>query len=234
VLTITIKALNFIKLCQKIVQDAKKNYWKLKDYDLAHVRNIMALSKKLKIAPVLIIREILKKRGYSRTEINKILRKEMDIPLDLKKKVDIACINDPVYSPLGLEYAKKRGIEGESIINSWLLSKGLSFKRDLGCGVSFPDFLLEKPIKIFEKSVIWIESKCYFGGVREMKENEKQFKKFDPLGDGVIIYWFGFEKEFNRYLLAGEKFKELLPKDLKSKVDELLNFIPPEFLHLLQ
>ncbi|MHA1380042.1 MAG: TPD domain-containing protein [Candidatus Helarchaeota archaeon] len=221
-------------MCQKIVEDTKKNYWKLKKYNLTTKTNILSLSKQIKVAPVLIIREILKRRNYSRNEINDILRDEFSNPSDLKEKIKLACLNDPVYSPLGVEYARKRGEEGEDIINSWLLSKNLHFKRDLGNGVSHPDFLLEKPIKIFNKEIIWIESKCYFGGKKELIDDEPQFKRFDPLGDGVIVYWFGYDKSSKRYFISGEEIIKLLPDSLKIRVRELLDFIPPEFLHLIK
>ncbi|MFX0142184.1 MAG: TPD domain-containing protein [Candidatus Hodarchaeota archaeon] len=230
---ISVQGLKFIKLCQKIVQDSKRNFWKLKKQDLSPNINIISLSRKLKVAPVLIIREILKNRGNSRNSINQILRKEISAPSELEDLIKIACRNDPVYSPLGLKLSRVRGQEGEKIIKLWLESKGLKFERDLGSGISFPDFLLEKPIKIFEKSVIWIESKCYFGDKEELQEDEEQFKRFDSMGEGVIIYWFGFEKKSKHFMLSGEDFKKLLPSELKLKVDELLNFIPKEFIHLL-
>ncbi len=196
--------------------------------------DVLLVSNKLKVAPVLVVRELLKNMGHSRKIINKILNKEIKVSQEIEAKIDKACLNDPVYSPLGVEYAKKRGEDGENILNLWLILKNLKFERDLGSGTPFPDFLLEKPIKIFGRPVSWIESKCYYGGTAELKEDEEQFKKFNSMGEGVIIYWFGHEKKTSRYLLSGENLRTLLPDDLKSKVDELLNFIPPEFLHLLK
>lgn len=230
---ISVQGLKFIKLCQRIVQDSKKNFWRLKKYKLSPKTKIISVSKKLKVAPVLIIREILKRREYSRNDINKILRKEISAPSELEDLIELACRNDPVYSPLGLKLSRERGEEGENLIKLWLESKGLKFERDLGSGISFPDFYLEKPIDIFGNSIVWIESKCYYGEEEELIEDEEQFKRFDSMGKGVIIYWFGFEKKTKRFMISGMDFKKLLPQQLKSKVDSLLNFVHKGFIHLL-
>lgn len=217
-----------------MVQDARRNFWKLKDFEFSPTDNIFSISKKLEVPPVLIIRSYLKNQGYSKSEINKILRKELETPLGLEDQLQSACLNDPVYSPLGLDLAKQRGLEGENIIKLWLISRGLKFQQDLRSDVSFPDFLLEKAIEIFNSSIIWIESKCYFGGELELIEDEIQFQKFDTFGKGLIIYWFGYEKKSNRFILSGEEFKKILPNELKQQVDALLNYIPKEFLHLIK
>ena len=216
------------------MRDVRKNFWKLKKLKPSPKTDVLALSKKTHVAPILIVREILKTKGYNRKEINRFLRNEDEIPSDLKEMLEIASANDPVYSQKGLDYAKQRGEEGEQIINLWLESKGLKFVRDSGSVISLPDLLLEKPITMFNKSIQWVESKCYYGGQREMKEDEKQFKRFDAMGNGVVIYWFGYKKPVKRFIISGEEFKKLLPKDLIERVDKLLNFIPPEFAHLLK
>ncbi len=217
------------KFCQSLVRRAKKNFWKLKDAKLGD--DVVAEAKKLGLPPVLVVREILKRKGFTKSRINQALRNPSILPPKLAGVVRRAEANDPVFSPRGTDYSKWKGDLGEEILCEWLEMQGIKFERDLGRGL--PDLLFKEDIVFMNKKIRWIESKASYGDEIEAKNNMKQFKKFDALGDGVIVYWFGVEGEHNRVVVSGEEVRALLPKKLRAKVDQLLSYVPPDFRNLI-
>lgn len=223
------KGVKFVRLCQEYVRKAKKNFWKLGKTQLNG--EIISLSKKLDLPPIMVVRAILKDNGLTKKEINQALKMEIELEPELQALIKKACKWDPVYSAEGIQYSKWRGDEGENVLATWLDMLGLKYEQDLGKGL--PDFVLKKPLKLFGKEVNWIESKASFGDQMERKLDEPQFKRFDAYGVGAIVYWPGYHGEFQRFLISGEKLMTLFPKELQGRVRRLLEYVPASFNHLL-
>ena len=62
-----------------------------------------------------------------------------------------------------------------------------------------------------------------------MKRHAKQFSNFDSFGKGCIVFWFGYEKNKDYFLISGTAIKKLMPDFLQKRVDKMLDFIPPEY-----
>jgi hypothetical protein len=212
------------------VEQTKKNYWRLKKSKLEG--DILNLSDELKLPPAIIVRELLNRKGLTRSQINKALSGKFEVGKKFEKVIEIANANDPVFSPKGNEYSKWRGDEGEKILALWLDHQNMKYERDLGKGI--PDFLLKKNIKIGGEDLKWIESKASFGDLKTRKSDERQFKKFDGYGHGVVIYWFGVQGQSKRRLITYMDILKLLPKNLQNEVKLFLNQVPPEFKHLIR
>ena len=136
--------------------------------------------------------------------------------------IKIALENDFINSPLANKRAKDRGLEGELILREWLDHLGLEYDIDLANGVSTPDLVLAEPMKLFGRKVDYIESKCSFGSKFDLKRHAKQFSNFKSFGFGCIIFWFGYEKNKNYFLISGNALKKLMPDFLKKRVEEML------------
>ena len=103
--------------------------------------------------------------GHGTKLIKKYFNPHYITAIDLDEKmIQIANINDPVFSPKGTDYGKWRGEEGERILALWLDQSNMKYERDLGKGI--PDFLLKKSIKINGEDLNWIESKATFGDLK--------------------------------------------------------------------
>lgn len=220
----------FVRLCQRLVEQAKKNHWKLKKFPLRG--DVLILSEKLELPPTMIARAILAKQGFKRTEINKALSAMIRLDPRLQGLVEIANANDPVFSPKGIEYSKWRGEEGERILSLWLDHLDVEYERDLGRGI--PDFLLKKRIILQGEEINWIESKASFGDPKNRRSDEAQFRRFDKYGPGVVIYWFGLEGLSKRRIITYIDILNLLPQNLQDEAVRFLNYVPPEFKHLVR
>ena len=101
--------------------------------------------------------------------------------------------------------------------------------RAIGLSGKTPDFLLKKSIKICDRDVCWIESKALFGELKEHRNYErKQFSEYSKCyGDGLVIYWFGFETDIlkekeDSYQVADF---ELLINDFPGRVNRFLTSV---------
>jgi hypothetical protein len=223
------RGVTFVRLCQSEVEKAKKNHWKLSKVPLKG--DIIQLAEELELPPVMIARSILAKKGLTKNEINRALSGQIQLEPKLQAMIQIANTSDPVFSPKGTDYSKWRGDEGERILALWLDQLNVKYERDLGKGI--PDFLLKKPLELRGEKVDWIESKATFGDPRTRKSDEKQFKRFDGYGVGVVVYWFGIQGKSSRKLITYMDLLKLLPNSLRSQVESFLNYVPPEFEHLI-
>lgn len=224
------RGVTFVRLCQRMVSQAKRNHWKLEKFPLSG--DILDLSVKLELPPTMIARALLSKKGLTRVQINKALSGNIRLDPNLEALINQANGNDPVFSPKGIEYSKWRGDTAEKILALWLDSLEREYERDLGRGI--PDFLLKKSMSVAGHDVNWIESKASFGDPRTRKNDEPQFKRFDAYGPGVVIYWFGIEGPSHRKVITYMDILNHLPKDLQDETRSFLDYVPPEFKHLVR
>ena len=229
--------IEFIKYCQNIIEQVKKNAWRLNKLTKEDInKDVLLLAKETNTSPMMVFRQKLKLLGFSKKSIKQILFNDVEkIPPFLKNDFLVAVYNDPVFSPFGMKFFDKLGIDGENIIKEWLQYEGIKFKMDPRNGrLSIPDFLLEKPIIIFNHKIKWIESKCSYGDISTYNNHKSQFSKFDNLygNNGCIVYWFGFVDEIKddiHLFLSYKDILELVPKFLHPKIFDLINDVPEEF-----
>lgn len=189
---------------QVMVQIATKKYHKIKHLaPKLHAqwksgKSFLKIAKKIEFSPVLTGLLILKEEGISRKMYRKYLNNIADLDdKRLKKELAEVIDNDIVYSPKGNEIQARRGQKGEELLNEWLTKCNIEFQTEKEIANTYkktPDFLLEKPINVRGIDVHWIESKATFGTRREIKKNLKnQLLPYrELLGNGMVIYWFGF------------------------------------------
>ena len=225
------KGLGYIKFIQKERENAIRNSWKLKNVTLKQKnQNLLKYSKKLKLPPILIVKKFLQLEGYTKRECNEAIEGTLEVNEFYSELINIALENDFINSPLANKRAKDRGLEGELILREWLDHLGKPFDIDLANGVSTPDLVLHEPMKLFGREVKYIESKCSYGSKFDMKRHAKQFSNFDSFGKGCIVFWFGYEKNKDYFLISGTAIKKLMPDFLQKRVDKMLDFMPPEYV----
>jgi len=197
--------------------------------------DILRDAQNLQVAPVMIIRRLLQLEGFTKREIKEIIAENYPPPAYLKDALEVALNNDPIFSPKGIQYSKKRGRIGEDLIAEWLDTQSIEYTRDLGQGG--PDLLLKTPIKLDihgrVKEFNWIESKASYGDSFEIKRNRAQFCKYEPLGQGLIFYWYGVEVQNEWNVFIWKDLYRLVDRPLKMRIRKFIAFVPPEFKHLL-
>jgi len=77
---------------------------------------ILEVSNAIEISPVMIIRHLLKLEGLSKRAVKETIEGIVPPPEYLKESLEIALRNDPVFSPEGIQYSKRRGQTGEDLI----------------------------------------------------------------------------------------------------------------------
>ena len=199
--------------------------------------DILKVANAIEVAPVMVIRHLLKLEGFSKRAVKEITEGKVPPPEHLHESLETALRNDPVFSPKGIQYSKRRGKIGEDLIAEWLDSQALEYTRDVGQGG--PDLMLKTPIRLDIvgklKEFNWIESKASFGDAFAIKRNRAQFRKYDELGRGLIFYWYGIERN---QPIAWDVFTwkdlfKLVEPSLKAKIKEFISFVPLEFRFLI-
>lgn len=214
------------------------NFKKLQNLAKADLAgDILEVSNAIEVAPVMIIRHLLKLEGLSKRAVKEIIEGTVPPPEYLKESLEIALRNDPVFSPKGIQYSKRRGKIGEDLIAEWLDSQALEYTRDIGQGG--PDLLLKNPIRLDIagklKEFDWIESKASYCDAFELKRNRAQFRRYNELGRGLIFYWFGIERNLriDWDVFTWKDLYKLVEPSLKEKIKGLISFIPLEFRFLI-
>jgi hypothetical protein len=197
--------------------------------------DILGVAASLKIAPGMAIRHLLKLEGYTKHEVKQIIEEEIPPPDYLKDSLKIALRNDPVFSPLGIRYGKKRGQKGEDLIAEWLDSLSIGYDRDIGQGG--PDHLLKSPLRVDISGTIkefdWIESKASYGDAFELRRNHKQFDRYEFFGNGLVFYWFGAEPTNKYEIFTWKSLVDRVSHPLNDKIISFISFVPLEFKHLI-
>lgn len=228
-------------LNQKVVEDVKKSHYRFKRKEERLVKewengvSFLKLSRKYNHPPTLISSIVLENLGYSKKEIRTLYKNPKLIENRRIQKELIESLNaDYYFSPRAHQLQEEKGRIGENILSFWLKKKCYDFTceeemRAEGCTGKTPDFLLRKSVKINGREVCWIESKALFGELKEHRSYEKkQFKEYaDCFGDGLVVYWFGFETDIlkdkdERYGIIDAEF--FIP-DVPEHVSRFLNYV---------
>lgn len=199
--------------------------------------DILKVSNAIEVSPVMIIRHLLKLEGFSKRAVKEIIEGVVPPPEHLKEPLEVALSNDPVFSPEGIQYSKRRGKVGEDLIAEWLDSQSLEYTRDIGQGG--PDIVPKKPIRVDVggklKEFDWIESKASYCDAFELKRNRAQFRRYDELGRGLVFYWFGIERNLNiewDVFTWKDLYKRVEP-GLKKEIKSFISFVPFKFRFLI-
>lgn len=200
------KSTLFSILSQKIVRKVKINYERYeKMIDKSY--SIIETSEKLGIPPVIVARITLKKLGFGKKRIRKIIKnpfllynKEIKEKLALanpriKEEIIAAIATDFVFSPIAQEKHRKRGQYVEEKVKAWLERKKISFIREPEIdSEKTPDFLLNSSFMVNGREIFWIECKALFGDVNEHRYYlERQYRHYLRLfGSGMVVYWYSF------------------------------------------
>jgi hypothetical protein len=198
--------------------------------------NVLEIARTVRVAPVMVIRQLLKLDGFTKKEVKDIIEGTAPPPDAYKEALYFALLNDPVFSPRGVYFSKKRGQTGEELIGEWLDSLGIGHERDPGIGG--PDFLLKSRLKLIfsgvEKEFDWIESKASYGDAFVLKGDSQQFDKYEQcFGEGLILYWFGIEKETKYNIITWREMMNLTNNSLRARIRSFIAFVPSEFKHLI-
>ncbi len=192
-------------LNQKMVRSNKALYHRVaKDADTLLKRweggeSFVSLSRKTGFSPVLMSLILLKRRGMTRREIQKMLRNP-DAVEDkrLRKELSAVVKKDFLFSPRAHSLQREKARIGEEVIRNWLLQGGSVFLTEKEIKkrgyLKTPDFLLNGPLKVDGMDINWVDSKGLFGdGVEHRRLLKKQLLKYIELfGTGMVVYWYGF------------------------------------------
>jgi hypothetical protein len=227
-------------LNQKVVEDVKKSHHRLKRKEEQIVdewaggHSFSALGKKYQYPETLISTLVLEKLGHSKKEIRLLYKNpEMIENRRVRKELLEALDTDYFFSPRAHQLQDEKGRIGENIISLWLEMKNYAYTceeemRSEGISGKTPDFLLKKSVKMRDRDVCWIESKALFGELKEHRRYEKkQFGEYvNCFGDGLVIYWFGFETDILKEKNKGYQITDadVFKKDLPEHVNEFLNY----------
>jgi len=206
----------FVIYTQKVTRDATKHYYRVKHHiEKKHLKAwksgkpLIKIAKEEDFPPTLIAFLLLRAKGVPRKEFWSMARNpEIIKNKRIKKEMEEVLKNDNIYSPEGSELQRIRGKVGESRLEKWLDSHGISYQteEDLrGKQAKTPDALLDKPVLINGWKTHWIESKAIFGDKVEIKRHiKKQLVPYtDLFGPGIVVYWFGYVNDYK------------LPKDIR-------------------
>jgi hypothetical protein len=228
-------------LNQKIVEDVKKSHHKFVRKEQKIVaewkagKTFSELGKIYHHPATLISSLILQNLGYSKKEIRSFYKNPISIEnFRIRNELKDSLDSDYYFSPRAHQLQEEKGRIGENIVSSWLKNKCCDFicendMRAEGHVGKTPDFLLKKSIKIRDSEICWIESKAMFGELKEHRYYEKkQFSAYhDCYGDGLVVYWFGFETDILKEKEDGYQIAdfEFFKKDVPEHVNKILNYV---------
>lgn len=228
-------------LNQKVVEDVKKSHYRFKRKENKVVtewkqgNTFLELARKYNYPATLISSLVLQNMGYSKREIRNYYKNPNSAEDSrIRKELDESLNADYFFSPRAHRLQEEKGKTGEKLISFWLQKKRCDFKceddmRAEGLPGKTPDFLLKKSIKICDREVCWIESKALFGELKEHRHYEKkQFLEYSKCyGDGLVVYWFGFETDILKEKEGGYQVVdcEFFKKDLPERVNQFLTYM---------
>ena len=148
---------------------------------------------------------LMKEMGLPRKERALLIRDHEACRDDrLKREMHDVIGEDMVYSQMGAQLQRERGVQGEENIKKWLDARGLTYRTEKDLRGKYPktvDFLLDKPFKVRfqthpeeERSIHWIESKGSFGDTKQInRDHREQLSKYVEMwGPGMVVYWFSY------------------------------------------
>ena len=236
---LVLPGVKFVRYCQNLSRRTMFNFKKLTQMtieDMARFNGVLEAAKSIEISPVMVIRHLLKLEGLNKREVKETIEGTLSPPEYLKDSLDKALRNDPVFSPKGIQYSKKRGSLGEDLIAEWIDSRyTVEYTRDVGQGG--PDLHFETPIQVDIdgrlKTIDWIESKASYADSFEVRRNRAQFNRYRELGKGLIFYWYGIEASLEWDVFIWKDVFKRVDPSLKKKIKAFIAFVPPEFRFLI-
>ena len=165
--------------------------------------NILDLTKKYDIAPLTIMRLIIKdkyKFKISKNNQNKLDKYD-------RNQLDLALNND-ITSQIDQDQVLDESIKYEQKIKRALKKKNVNFKtqedlaneqkKEFGYAKITPDFLFDDVIEINGEKIKWMEIKNFYGSNikyfknKIKKQVDKYYKKW---GKGCIVFRYGFNND---------------------------------------
>ncbi len=214
-------------LVQKTVEVVKR---KVKMYNPVKVAEKWKRGERIDLPPVMALRIALKGMGYSKNEISNMLKNPNEAG-DFEDAVWDAVTRDFIYSPIAVRFHQVKGWLGEKLIEDYLNSMGVEFKRENELETrKTPDFLLKEKISMFGYDVRWIESKFMFGDLRTHSHywRKQYYHYFKHFGRGLIVYWpwhvgtpFSLSGEVN--ITAHFKFGRLNREKFLKVLERVIN-----------
>ncbi|MCK4266177.1 MAG: TPD domain-containing protein [Thermoplasmata archaeon] len=213
---------------QRVVRDATRRYYQIKNradkllWQWKNGTTLVQIARKERFPPVLLSLIVLREYGLSRKEFWSYVRGQ-STPRERRLRRDISEVvtEDIIYSPAGMEVQYQRGKKGEARLCEWLDRNRIGYRTEdeiKGEYAKTPDALLDEPTNIDGQKIYWIESKANFGNALEVRRNmKKQLIPYTQLfGPGIVVYWFGFVKDYERVkdvrVVDSRFFRRDLPK----------------------
>ena len=188
---------------QRVVRDTTRKFYRVKAqarrlaWEWQNGKSLVQIARRLEFPPVLTALMVLEQRRTPRKQFWKMIR-DVDGVRDrrLRRELGEVVKADIVYSPAGSARQYARGRWGETKLQSWLDSRGLTYETEKDLRAKYdktPDILLHKPLAMNGSKKYWIESKAIVGDPHEVKRHiKKQLGPYsDMFGDGTVVYWFG-------------------------------------------
>lgn len=211
----------FVVYTQKHIRDVKRKYYLVGNKSKHLLRRwkegetFSQLAAEERFSPIMMAQILMTEMGMLKKERAAIIRDhETCKDARIKKEMHDAVGEDMVYSQLGSELQRKRGVQGEENIKNWLDARGMTYRTEKDLRGKFPktvDFLLDKPFKVRfqthpeeERPIHWIESKGSFGDTRQItRDHREQLSKYVEMwGPGMVVYWFSYLDGLEMFLEA--------------------------------
>jgi len=185
------------------------------------LRTSPALVGKIMIEEHLNLDSTTAREPENKAMVAKYMRDTASMPdRDLSYEVWLATIKDDSYGPLAEAIKHSIGEKHEQIIKDKLRALNIAFAdehvlRNEGYDKT-PDVKLEVPIAVNGKVVNWIESKALFGDdhCHEGYLKDQFWSYWNRFGPGLVIYWFGYNKELDCNAENGIQLMDHFPENI--------------------
>ena len=174
-------------------------------------KSIMDLSKIYNNSPMTIFRILLRSKGLSKKEVNKVLKKQDKYLGDIdKEQLKIALEND-WYASTDQDAQLKKSLEYEEKVKALLDENNVKYQtqEDLqkldedniitskAGNPLTPDFLIKSDLFINSEKVNWIDAKNFYGAYTRLNKYKfkKQANKYNrAFGKGALVFSLGFSE----------------------------------------
>jgi hypothetical protein len=189
-------------LTQKTSRDVKKRFYVVKQKTAQMLKEwkrgttLMQLSEKYRFPPILTAMFVFMEDGASKKEFWEYINDPDQLNDVTATEIKEIVANDLVYSPVGNDKQRERGLWGEGLLQNWLDGQGIGYRTENDIRGEYektPDALLDEPMMYEGHKIYWIESKASFGDNTEFRFNSrKQLVPYTEIfGPGVVVYWVG-------------------------------------------
>jgi CDAN1-interacting nuclease 1 len=200
-------------LSQKIVRTTKRSYYDVKNKankllgEWLHGKRFTDIARNEGFPPLLTASIMLQHTGVTKKQFRDYVSNP-DAIADKRLQAEIKdCIRQElIYSPEGARVQHGRGKEVELTVKKWLDMRGIRYVTEYeakrGEHTKTPDFKLDKPMRVDDMWINWVECKGSFGDEKEYRRDyEKQLRHYvDLFGPGMVIYWYGYIEDMPNHL----------------------------------